>query len=270
MSEGRAVVERKALTWRFPWKRIDPVRTDRAVKDALDAFPGARLSGRGVLATHSPGARTYVVGFPVDMVSQNLLELEHPPVPVDGVVFGRFVLLADDEMGAGAILEVRRNRGVFSVMKLLVADVAQKLEGVEDIDVRPAPPPELTFATWADVEKHAATRWTVEDKDEDSFQADIEVEGNLRQAVEVVSFEAWSEPWVVFWSTVCDVDDVSAVEVMERNADLTFAMLARDGDVYRVCWSCPINVLTKLRFDELLFRVASEAAALRVELAEAG
>ncbi len=261
----------ETVVWRFPWKRIDPVRVDLAVAAALGEFPGARVSGRGVLATATAApnsARTFVIAFPVDLVSSSLEAFEHPPPTVDGMAYGRFVILADDDLGAGALLEARRNEGMFTLMKRLVASIASRLDGVEDGDrvtSAKALLPSL-FSRWDDVMNWARAQHEVADVEEDSFMLDVRVPGTSSQQVEVLTFEAWSEPWIVLWSTVCGADQLTAEEAIGRNADATFAVLAKDEDVYRVCWSCPLRVLSGARFDQMLSRFAEEAATLRDEL----
>lgn len=250
------------LVWRFPWAEIDPSVCDRAVKEALAAFPDSRLLKLGPPAPAR--ARTYVVGFPLEIVTSSVEAFEDPPTPLDGKVYGRFVMVADAELGAGAVLEGKRNRGIFSLMRRLVDDVARRLGGTE---ARPAQPSMhvagRTFGSFEDVLAHARAAWPLEDQDEDSFEINL---GGGEPAgapvVEVVGFEAWSESWIVFWCTVCDADALTAQEAVEKNADLTFATLAKDGDVFRVCWSCPVSVLTPARFDELVLRIAEEADAL--------
>lgn len=263
-------VASKTLVWRFPWAEIDPAVCDRAVKDALGAFPGSRLLKLGPPAPAR--ARTYVVGFPLEIVTSSVEAFEDPPTPLDGKVYGRFVMVADAELGAGAVLEAKRNRGIYSLMQRLVDDVGRRLGATEARPAQPSiPAAGRNFSSFADVLAHARAAWPLEHEDEDSFEIAIGVGGDdAIPVVEIVSFEAWSETWIVFWCTVCDADAITAEEAMEKNADLTFATLAKDGDLMRVCWSCPVSVLGPARFDELVLRIGEEADTLAAEIGGEG
>jgi hypothetical protein len=121
------------------------------------------------------------------------------------------------------------------------------------------------FSSFSDVVDYAREHHAVEADDEESFAIRTP---NGEEAVEIVTFESWGEPWLVFWCTLCDADELDPARAVTENVDLTFAMLAKDGEVFRLAWSCPMWWLNAERFDEVVARIVGETRELaeRLEL----
>jgi hypothetical protein len=134
------------VLYRFPWGTLDKPRSDRALREALQAMFGAKIEAEDPSSPSeeaAPDDIDYEVAIPARFAEDRHRPGDAPlPPPQDGLFTGVYTLRADEE-GALLTLPWRDNAHVWGIMTDLVDTVAKTLGGWREGDAEETTDPSI-------------------------------------------------------------------------------------------------------------------------------
>lgn len=118
------------------------------------------------------------------------------------------------------------------------------------------------MTTWADLQEHARTEYTLQDDEADMLSMVWSYDGDRTQRIVVRRVVLAQREVIEFKSPFARVGQVPPETLLEDNARLLLGTVARTGDVYVVIYNALLQHLVLSEFDYLLARVAAVADTL--------
>ena len=99
------------------------------------------------------------------------------------------------------------------------------------------------MATWADIQDHLRSKYTLCVDKEDLIGLDFECPDGRAQRILVSTFTALNKSWVLFRSRVCERSRLDPEEALRNNAGFAVGFLALSEGFYELVYTAQLETL---------------------------